>query len=412
MAYKDIVHLNPSNSNANSRKSNYPLGEIAADGGTWDNGVTFIGKAKAGQGGGASYVYEPADEYKGDFARVFMYMFCVYNDITWKSNTAWMYDTSSSTLFQSWASQLLMKWSNADPVSDKEIYRNNGIETEQGNRNPFIDLPQLADYIWGSRANIPFKLDGSTPDPINPDNPENPEELKEKTYEWLLSTDTSLTPGWTYENVTLEAPLSYIWSWKNQNGNYYLNSSAYVSGTAHEAEAYAWSPEVNLTGAKSVTLSFSHAAKFQTTLRTLCSVAVKDVNTGEIFTEPITIWPVAGAWKFVKSNDIDLSAYAGRTVLVGLKYGSDAEGADTWEINNMNLAVKYTDHTSGVDLLPADSDEDDSFLVEVWGRNILAPVGARIFDLNGREVEGEGVAAGVYVVVKPSFDHAVKVIVK
>jgi hypothetical protein len=47
---------------------------------------------------------------------------------------------------------LLMKWHRQDPISQKEIDRNNGIQETQGNRNPFIDYPYLAEYIWGEKA--------------------------------------------------------------------------------------------------------------------------------------------------------------------------------------------------------------------------------------------------------------------
>ena len=70
-AYCDLHHLNPSDQNANSRKSNYPLGELTSV--SWDNGVTFVGKANID--GSSQNAYEPCDEYKGDFARTFMYMF-------------------------------------------------------------------------------------------------------------------------------------------------------------------------------------------------------------------------------------------------------------------------------------------------------------------------------------------------
>lgn len=165
-AYKDLMHLNPSNSDANSRKSNYPLGEIQTE--TWSNGVTFVGKPKSGCGGGASYVYEPADEYKGDFARAFFYMFTIYDDIAWKTSSGYgyMYDPSSDLLFKPWAYEMLLRWDAEDPVSQKEIDRNEAIYKHQKNRNPFIDNPGLAQYIWGSKRNTPFHSDGNVdPDP-------------------------------------------------------------------------------------------------------------------------------------------------------------------------------------------------------------------------------------------------------
>lgn len=175
-AYKDLFHLNPSNSNANSRKSNYPLGEISNV--TWDNGVTFVGNPVSGQGGGNKYVYEPADEYKGDFARVFMYMFTVYETISWKENTNWMYEVGSEDMFKPWAVELLLKWHRQDPVSQKEIDRNEAIYKIQHNRNPYIDSPELAEYVWGSKKGQPYSFTGDYeyPDPgVDPDPGKDPD---------------------------------------------------------------------------------------------------------------------------------------------------------------------------------------------------------------------------------------------
>lgn len=168
-AYKDLFHLNPSNSDANSRKSNYPLGEVGKQ--TWSNGVTFIGTPANGTGDDASYVYEPADEYKGDFARAFFYMFTIYDDIGWVSQWDWMYDTSSSLLLKRWAYEMLLRWSKEDPVSQKEIDRNEVIYKHQKNRNPFIDHPELAEHIWGSKSGQPFHADGS----VDPGDSEDPD---------------------------------------------------------------------------------------------------------------------------------------------------------------------------------------------------------------------------------------------
>ena len=223
-AYKDIVHLNPSDKDANSRKGNYPLGEISGSP-TWNNGVTFIGHPKSGQGGGCTMVFEPHDMYKGDFARVFMYMFTVYDDITWKeassSNTdgkGRMYNYSGGTAeFQTWATELLLAWSEADPVSDKEIYRNNGIQKEQGNRNPFIDLPELAQYIWGDKRNEIFYIDSSyQPEPGEPGDPDIEEPLPgdddpvifdpETAGKYLRAeTNSDIIPGEKYIIVAAES---------------------------------------------------------------------------------------------------------------------------------------------------------------------------------------------------------------
>lgn len=159
-AYNDLHHLNPSNTTANSRKSNYPLGKIAGTA-TWTNGVTIIGKPASGYGGGSTYVYEPCDEYKGDFARVFMYMFTCYEDMKWGTRFTWMYNQGEKyPMFKDWAVDMLLEWNTQDPVSDKERNRNDAVYSIQHNRNPFIDLPTLCEYIWGDKKTLPFSLSG------------------------------------------------------------------------------------------------------------------------------------------------------------------------------------------------------------------------------------------------------------
>lgn len=166
-AYKDINHLYPSDSNANSRKSNYPLGET--DNPSWTNGVTTIGKPKNGHGGQGGNIYEPADEYKGDNARTYFYMAVRYPDIAWLTTESWgiMFTKQDYPTLCDWGQELLLRWNSTDVVSQKEIDRNEGVYKEQGNRNPFIDFPDLAEYIWGTKVNEPFDLNahlGLVPD--------------------------------------------------------------------------------------------------------------------------------------------------------------------------------------------------------------------------------------------------------
>jgi len=149
-AYVDLNHLYPSESAANMAKSNYPLGEVdRSEKIAFENGVSTVGYPVQGQGGGASRVFEPADEYKGDFARTYFYMVTCYQNLTWK----WTYMVNQNVYptLNNWSVQLLMKWHRDDPVSQKEIDRNDAVYSFQDNRNPFIDHPELADYIWGDK---------------------------------------------------------------------------------------------------------------------------------------------------------------------------------------------------------------------------------------------------------------------
>lgn len=85
---------------------------------------------------------------------------------------------------------------------------------------------------------------------------------------------------------------------------------------------------------------FSHAARFQTTLRTLCGFAVREEGQASWTELPIPTWPTAGSWTFVDSGFIDLSGFAGKKIQIAFKYGSDTNGADTWEIRNVTVEAR------------------------------------------------------------------------
>lgn len=148
-AYKDLYHLNPADQDANGRKSNYPPGMVATAG-VLDNGVMRIGNPLPGQGGGAPNVFEPADENKGDFARAILYVITTYPGIGWKEEYNYLFNAGEGGLtLQPWAIELLRSWDALDPVDSLEKARNEAIYALQHNRNPFIDIENLANYIYG-----------------------------------------------------------------------------------------------------------------------------------------------------------------------------------------------------------------------------------------------------------------------
>ena len=167
-AYTDINHLYPSDGDANMKKSNYPLGIVNPAYTTFDNGVSKVGNPLAGYGGGSSVVFEPDDRYKGDFARTYFYMVTMYQDYTWKTNYSWMLEQDLYPTLKPWAYNMLLEWSRNDPVSQKEIDRNEAVYRIQKNRNPFIDFPGLEEYIWGNKKGKPFNanIGGETGDPV------------------------------------------------------------------------------------------------------------------------------------------------------------------------------------------------------------------------------------------------------
>lgn len=150
--YTDAFHLYPTDGAVNSQRSNYPYGECST--GTRLSGSGIVGLGLLGTSSFSGYsgkVFEPDDQYKGDFARTYFYMAAAYNSkiSTWDSDQL---AGNSYPCFTDWSVNLLMKWHREDPVSQKEIDRNEVVYKWQKNRNPFIDYPELAEYVWGTKT--------------------------------------------------------------------------------------------------------------------------------------------------------------------------------------------------------------------------------------------------------------------
>ena len=159
--YTDINHIFPSDAVANSAKSNFPLGIVGSNS-IFDNGVSKVGNnIYPGYNG---RVFEPADEYKGDFARAYFYVVTCYQDYYNMWNPSFMYMLESNTypVLKPWAINLLLDWHRNDPVSEKELNRNEEVFIRQNNRNPFIDYPELVEYIWGNKMDDYFTIDIET----------------------------------------------------------------------------------------------------------------------------------------------------------------------------------------------------------------------------------------------------------
>lgn len=143
IARTDLHHIFPVDGFVNNKRSNYPFGEVRSASWTSTNG-SKLGSCKTP--GYTGTVFEPIDEYKGDFARAIMYMSVRYfgEDANWKIT-----DMTNKAEIAPWAIALLLRWHQNDPVSQKEIDRNNVIYDDyQYNRNPFIDNPNYAFMIW------------------------------------------------------------------------------------------------------------------------------------------------------------------------------------------------------------------------------------------------------------------------
>lgn len=161
--YSDLYHLYPVDGWVNAERGNYPFGDCA-------NGSPR-GTGKLGtctHSGYSGTVFEVADEYKGDFARTYFYMVVRYMDRvgSWTQDKGNIVFTNSSYKHLTpWAISQLLEWHRNDPVSTLESNRNEAVYGIQHNRNPFIDHPELAEYLWGNNTGNAWSGSAST-DPV------------------------------------------------------------------------------------------------------------------------------------------------------------------------------------------------------------------------------------------------------
>lgn len=153
-AYKDLYNLMPCEQKINSSKGNYVMGVVTNA--KTNNGCTKVGTGTAGSH--SCTMWEPADKWKGDFARSYMYMVTSYSSFTWVGEALNMLEKNEWPTLQSWAYNLLLKWNKEDPVDDIERERNEAVYKIQGNRNPFVDYPELCEYIWGDKTDVAFRI--------------------------------------------------------------------------------------------------------------------------------------------------------------------------------------------------------------------------------------------------------------
>ena len=161
----DMFNVYPTDARVNNLRSNYPYGVVGTNKGfSGDPNHHALGKlGNSSKTGYSGTCYEPDDRYKGDFARTFFYMVARYRDKILNSGNGSSMFTSNPTNLTSYSLSFLLDWHRNDPVSEKEIDRNQGVYGEQNNRNPFIDYPDLVEYIWGDKVGQTVDLSSMTP---------------------------------------------------------------------------------------------------------------------------------------------------------------------------------------------------------------------------------------------------------
>ena len=209
----DAHQLLPTDGRVNGFRGNYPFGRVndnnlvsqSGISNPTQNGSKLGANLNSGYSSGYSgTVFEPIDEFKGDIARIYFYFITRYESQVGNWSSFAMFDGSSDQVLQTTFLNILLEWHSMDPVSQKEIDRNNNIYyNHQSNRNPFIDYPEYVTAIWSQETD----LEAPTP----------PTDLAASN-----ATSNSIDLNWTAstDNIGVNSYDVYI------DGTYYSNTAA------------------------------------------------------------------------------------------------------------------------------------------------------------------------------------------
>lgn len=232
--YTDMFHLYLTDGYVNGQRGSFPFGEVGTASWTSQNGSK---KGSCSYPGYTGTVFEPIDEFKGDFARTYFYMATRYEDVIsgWSSVVL---DGSSDKVYVDWYLNMMLDWHANDPVSQKELDRNDAVYGIQNNRNPFVDHPEWVNEIWG----------GGTVDP-EPDNHLTAFNAVANGYSsvdltWTDATGTNLPDGYLIKANTTGTFSDPVDGTDPSNDNDLSDGSAVVQ-VNHGIESYSFS---GLTG--------------------------------------------------------------------------------------------------------------------------------------------------------------------
>ena len=344
--YTDGFHLYPTDGYINSARGNNPFGECE-NGKTYSNG-SIKGLGKVGNStypGYSGTVFEPDDQYKGDFARTYFYMVAAYNSKV----SGW--DSSGTNLggtaypgFNNWSREMFVKWHNLDPVSAKEINRNEAVYAQQHNRNPFIDHPELVDYIWGDKSNQGWPGQASA-DPVFKTPVNNTTVAIGATMVGVKRTATVVVSG---ANLTGTVAVSVA------GAGFSVSTSSFSASAANTTSGYTLTVSFNPTS----------AGTFTGTLTLKCGTATANVNLTASATSTIPAGPVRSisddsfeaVWSYVgeaTNGKYTLNVMQNGVSISGYPTAVDA-AVERYDVENLEPSTTYTytvssaSHTSNV----------------------------------------------------------------
>ena len=320
----DAFHVYPTDIRMNSLRSSYPYGENNAAKGCSNWGYGSVGASTFP--GYTGTVFDPGEggehgSYKGDLARTYFYMATRYrttNFTNGSGGTSFTYSGGVADLTD-YMKNLMLKWHREDPVSEKELNRNNAIYAHQHNRNPFIDYPELVEYIWGTKAGQTVVLsalvsayDGETPPP-------GPQpEITKYGVTWSVNGTATLVDSIEENTNILSLPASPV-SCSETSPVFVGWTDAAISGTTNDAPAVLYTKLIQFPA---VTADITYYAVFAHAETVEYGPELGDVEF--VFSAPMSYESNGVSIVFEKSNGNTapkyysdaIRAYAGNTITV------------------------------------------------------------------------------------------------
>ncbi|MBR1929318.1 MAG: endonuclease, partial [Paludibacteraceae bacterium] len=364
--YSDAFHIYPTDIKMNSVRSNYPYGENSASKDCSTYGYGHLGTSTFA--GYTGQVFDPGEggengSYKGDIARGYFYMVTRYRTTNFTSgsgNVCFTYTNGIADL-TTYTLNLMLKWHREDPVSEKELKRNNAIYAHQRNRNPFIDYPDLVEYIWGERKGENVVLTslvsaysdeyggGATIEPYNLTLYRNGEvEILnglEEIYT-LPTTDENACEEWVFDG------------WSATKVSAVSQKPAYITKVSTAGTVYAVYKNIEISGGgvSNVTMTFADQFSEQTDLDgstlTLSNSTISFAKGGKSGSAP-TYYTSGSAVRFYANNTITISSTATITGITltttqadysnsSVNTGSFSEGVWSGESNSVVITNTAT----------------------------------------------------------------------
>lgn len=378
-SYKDLYNLMPCQSTINNHKSNYPMANVDTE---WrGNGVTKVGPRNGEPQDNDYYYWEPGDQWKGDFARDYFYMATAYSNLTWSGDQAVrILNQEDYPTLKPWAYELYLQWAAADEVDAIETDRNNMVERFQGNRNPYVDFPNLSAYVWGDSIGVPF----------NPLTSVKSQEfiggvlLREKDSEHTdIFSATFLGDGAGCVAETAPSSAAGITVWNNTTSYGWQASGAKGAAdgiTNYATDATLLTPEIDLTDKRAAWFSFEHAVNYATAPYDCLSVEIR----ADGISTPVHVrrWPLGNKWDFFNTSEIDLTPWAGKKVRIAFHYTSSAAEAPTWEVKNLKVAGVNSQAGVGITVADEQTAQDAT---------------PQYFTIDGRRISDPSAVTGIVI---------------